>query len=447
MNFINTDDLVNGLADLRVNGPVGVIGSQAKEVFALLAQKWNPLGESAAQCTYEQIEDLTSLEGQKQYYDLLILLPGVLDSVHQVEERYQKIVTLAQTLGPDGRIVVMVVDPPNLGLMERHWDDGVEVIDQITKPVTVDWIGGVRHHSDGKEKMEKTAILTRSEILLSFAAAGLMLEEDPLTRKNTNPFLGLQRFVACRGLRSQYSSGELYDVLISLPEDYKAFVLSYISPGMEVLELASGSGRFSIHLLEKGAQVTGIEIDAGMLNQARVNLSDWLKKGQLELIHGDIRRFELKRQFDFAFLSGEVLGEISEVEDRYRAFQCISTHLKPGARLLIITDNPGYYLQGGYRRTITRSRQLPDGNFVKMTEDRSYDPIGMYQMTILQYLVSSKESCFHFSHPRKTGIVLPNEIRLQAHLTGFRLVEEYANYQRDELLPSSPRAIYILEKS
>ncbi|NEO01832.1 MAG: class I SAM-dependent methyltransferase [Moorea sp. SIO3I7] len=140
---------------------------------------------------------------------------------------------------------------------------------------------------------------------------------------------------------------------------------------MEVLELASGSGRFSINLLEKGAQVTGIEIDAGMLNQARVKLSDWLKKGQLELIHGDIRRFELKRQFDIAFLSGEVLGEISEVEDRYRAFQCISTHLKPGARLLIITDNPGYYLQGGYRRTITRSRQLPDGNLVKMTEDRS----------------------------------------------------------------------------
>ncbi|NET84982.1 MAG: hypothetical protein F6J94_24620, partial [Moorea sp. SIO1F2] len=49
--------------------------------------------------------------------------------------------------------------------------------------------------------------------------------------------------------------------------------------------------------------------------------------------------------------------------------------------------------------------------------------------------------------PRKTGIVLPNEIRLQAHLTGFRLVAEYGNYQRDELLPSSPRAIYILEKS
>ena len=44
---------------------------------------------------------------------------------------------------------------------------------------------------------------------------------------------------------------------------------------MQVLELASGSGRFSIHLLEKGAQFTGIEIDAGMLNQARVKLSDW----------------------------------------------------------------------------------------------------------------------------------------------------------------------------
>ena len=444
MSLINTDDLVNNLADLRVNGPVGVIGPKAREVFALLAQKWNPHRESAAQCTYEQIEDLTSLEGEKRYYDLLILLPGVLDRVHQVEERYQKIVTLAQTLRPDGQIVLMVVDLGNLGLMERRWDDGVEIIEQITKPVTVDWIGGVRHHSDPGEK---TAILTRPEILLSFTAAGLMVKEEPLRRKNTDPSVGLQRFVACFGLHSQYSSGQLYDALFGLSEEYKAFVLSYISPDMQVLELASGSGRFSIHLLEKGAQVTGIEIDTGMLHEARVKLSHWLKKGQLELIHGDIRRLDLKRQFDFAFLSGEAFNQISEVEDRYRAFQSISTHLKPGARLLIVTDNPGWYLQMGYRRTRTRSRQLPDGNLLKMTEERTYDPIGMHQMTAEQYLVSSKETCFQLINPIQTGIILPNEIRLQAHLTGFRLVEQYGNYQREELLPSSPRAIYILEKS
>lgn len=443
MNFISIDDLVNNLADLRVNGPVRVIGARARQVFTLLAQKWELQETSATQFTYENIEDLTSREGEKRYYDLLILLPDVLDRVHQVEERYLKIATLAQRLRPDGRIVVMVVDLGNLGLMERRWEDSDEIIEQRIQPVTVDWIDGFRHYSDPKQN---SAIITRSELLLSFSAAGLMVLEEPLTRKNADSPIGLQRFVAYYGLLSRYSSGQLYDVLFELPEEYKNFVLSYISPDMQVLELACGSGRFSIHLLEKGAKVTGIEIDEGMLDEAKVNLSQWLETGQLELIYGDIRRFDLKQKFDFAFLSGEVISQIPEVEDRYRMFQCISKHLKPKSSLLIFTENPGWYLQRGYRRTRTRSRQLPEGNLVKMTEERTYDPTGMYQMTTEQYFVSSKGACFQWNNQIQTGIILPNEIRLQAHLTGFPLVAQYGNYQREELLSSSPKAIYVLEK-
>ncbi|MBZ8179723.1 class I SAM-dependent methyltransferase [Oscillatoria salina] len=442
MNCISVDDLVNNLAALRLDSPMAIIGTKAGKIFDILAKKWGLSSKKITQYIDKDLEAITSSEGEKTEYNLIILLPDILAQIYQIEERYQKIVALAQKLRRDGRIVILVVDPGNLGLMERRWDDSIETRESRTQLAEVNWIKGIRHcESEGT-----TAIITRSELLLSFATANLTIEEEPLTKVNNYPSLGLQRFIARKELHSPYSNGQLYNLLVTLPEAYKEFVLSYITPGMEVLELGSGTGRFSLPLLEKGAKVTGIEIEERLLNEAKINLSQWLKKEKLELIHGDISLFDLKRQFDFAFLSGEILSYLPEVEKRHQFFQCVSAHLREKARLLIILDNPAIYMHRGYRRTRTRQRQLSDGSILRITEDRAYDPVGMYQMGIEQYSISSEETFFQGSHSLKHGIILTDEIRLQAHLTGLKLVETYGNYQREKLLPSSDRAIYVLEK-
>lgn len=443
MENISIDDLVNNLADLQVTGSVAIIGINASKVADILDQKWGLFSKKIKYYIDQDLNAITSLEMPQREYDLVILLPDVLAQVYKIEERYQKIVTLAQTLRPGRRLVILVVDPGNLGLMVRRWDDESQSLEQIVQPSEVNWIHGTRCYA---QTGVKTAIISRSELLLSFAAAKLITEEEPFTRANDYPAIGLQRFIARYGLPSIYSSGELYNALMLLPEAYKSFVLSFISPGMEVLELGSGSGRLSLPLLEQGAKLTGIEIDRGMLQEAETKLRHWIEQEQLELIYGNIACFDLQRQFDLAILSGEVLSYLAEPEERYQFFKCATAHLKPSAHLLIILDNPAVYLQGGYRRTRTRQRQLSDGSTLRMTEERSYDAVGMYQMGVEQYCISSPKAFFQWSQTLKHGVILPNEIRLQAHLTGLKLVETYGNYQRDLLQLDSSRAIYVLEK-
>lgn len=443
MDNISIDDLVNNLADLQVTGSVAVIGANASEVVEILSQKWGLSANNPSYYVENALGAIASSEVPQREYNLVILLPDVLAQVYAIEERYQKIAALAQTLRPEGRLVILVVDPGNLGVMARRWDDGSQTQEEIVQASEVDWVHGIRRYAQTEAK---TAIISRSELLLSFAAAKLVTEEEPLTRANDYPSIGLQRFIARYGLRSVYSSGELYNALLALPEAYKKFVLDYISPGMEALELGSGSGRLSLPLLEQGAKVTGIEIDRGMLQEAEIKLRPWIEQKQLELIHGNIACFELQRQFDLAILSGEVLSYLAESEERYQFFQCAAAHLKPSAHLLIILDNPAVYLQGGYRRTRTRQRQLSDGSILRMTEERSYDPVGMYQLGVEQYCTLASETFFQWSQTLKHGVILPDEIRLQAHLTGLKLVEIYGNYQREMLQSDSPRAIYVLEK-
>ena len=72
----------------------------------------------------------------------------------------------------------------------------------------------------------------------------------------------------------------------------KRAVLDALEPldGQEVLEIACGTGRFTVMLAERGADVTGIDISAAMLALARENASVAGVGDHLEFARGDAGR-------------------------------------------------------------------------------------------------------------------------------------------------------------
>ncbi|WP_440769463.1 class I SAM-dependent methyltransferase [Natronorubrum sp. DTA28] len=72
----------------------------------------------------------------------------------------------------------------------------------------------------------------------------------------------------------------------------KAAVLEAIMPveDRNILEIACGTGRFSVMLAEQGADVVGLDISAAMLQQGRKKAQNVELEGSLEFLRGDAGR-------------------------------------------------------------------------------------------------------------------------------------------------------------
>ena len=72
----------------------------------------------------------------------------------------------------------------------------------------------------------------------------------------------------------------------------KEAVVEAISPVEEkrILEIACGTGRFTVMLAEQGADVTGLDISAAMLKRGHEKAREATLEGSLEFIRGDAAR-------------------------------------------------------------------------------------------------------------------------------------------------------------
>ena len=81
-------------------------------------------------------------------------------------------------------------------------------------------------------------------------------------------------------------------------------VLSALNPieGKQILEIAAGTGRFSVMLAEAGADVIGLDISAEMLNHGRAKVQARHPSGSVTFIRGDAARLPFPdNHFDAVF--------------------------------------------------------------------------------------------------------------------------------------------------
>src|SRR5215211_2149552 len=110
---------------------------------------------------------------------------------------------------------------------------------------------------------------------------------------------------------SLYSDARRYDLVErafatgDFLDFYKRQIARYGEP---VLELACGSGRLTIPLAEAGIEITGLDISEEMLNLAILKASE--REIKIPVIRGDVRSFNLSKEFKFIFLAAQSLTHL-----------------------------------------------------------------------------------------------------------------------------------------
>ena len=101
-----------------------------------------------------------------------------------------------------------------------------------------------------------------------------------------------------------------------------------LQPGMNLLDVPCGNGRLANELARRGARMTGLDISAGFLEEARG------RDPGTEWVQGDMRDLPWISRFDAAYCWGNSFGYFDHDNCR-RFLEAVARALKPGARFIL----------------------------------------------------------------------------------------------------------------
>jgi SAM-dependent methyltransferase len=115
-----------------------------------------------------------------------------------------------------------------------------------------------------------------------------------------------------------------------------------------LLDLGCGTGNHAFRLAERGHLVVGVDRSTEMLALAGAKAKA-ARSGSIEFHEADIRKLDLKRQFDAVLMMFTVLGYQLEDSDVVAALATVRRHLEPGGLFLfdvwygpaVLANRPG----------------------------------------------------------------------------------------------------------
>lgn len=160
-----------------------------------------------------------------------------------------------------------------------------------------------------------------------------------------------------------------------------------------LLDLCCGTGQLARHFLERGYQVTGIDLSPTMLEFARQNNLPFIAAGTAQFSLGDAANFQVEQSFNLVISTFDALNHLSNFSDLKNCFHCTHVALEKdgvfifdlNTRLGLNTywnslsaeDRPDYFLlnrslwveeaQRAYTR-ITGFNRLENGTYERFDE-------------------------------------------------------------------------------
>jgi SAM-dependent methyltransferase len=241
-----------------------------------------------------------------------------------------------------------------------------------------------------------------------------------------------------------YENPDLYDALLPTSEQHLSFYMSLAQqyPG-PVLELACGSGQLTVPIALQHSQVLGLDSSPQMLAAARRRA---LAAGStLELVQGDMREFELGRQFSLIFVARNSLLHLHRLEDFAALFSTVRRHLAPGGIFAFDIFNPDVRMlarPAGQRYPVLR---VTDEHFGELSveEINEYDPAT--QVSCITWFISAPGRPDAWVAPLHLRSIFPEELKLLVAVQQFRLVRRDGDLRGGTFAAVSPRQVCLCQ--
>jgi SAM-dependent methyltransferase len=179
------------------------------------------------------------------------------------------------------------------------------------------------------------------------------------------------------------------------------------------LELAVGTGRVAIPLVERGVPVTGIELSEPMVDQLRKKSAD------VPVTIGDMATTTVPGEFSLVYVVWNSIGNLRTQEEQVACFRNAARHLAPGGRFVVELGVPGL-------------RRLPPGQVAVPFH------VGEHHAGFDTYDLTTQQGTSHHYWRHDDGTVTygasnfryiwPAECDLMAQLAGLELERRVADW-------------------
>lgn len=136
--------------------------------------------------------------------------------------------------------------------------------------------------------------------------------------------------------RNYYGSlcTEMYELLHpKAPAEELAFYLSFAKKGDKILEALCGSGRFFVPFVERGFDISGVDLSAEMLEKLKEKVPG------AKVTQGDLLDYCPGEQFDYIFISSGSVSLFTDMELCKKILRKLKGLLRPGGRLVFAVDS------------------------------------------------------------------------------------------------------------
>jgi len=246
---------------------------------------------------------------------------------------------------------------------------------------------------------------------------------------------------------------KLYD-LFPFDGDLPLYRELAAAQGGHVLEIACGSGRVLVPLVEAGHEVVGLDASPHMLSITREKLEAVGPSATslATLVRGDMRDFALGRVFDLAIVAVKSFAYLVHRADQQRTLAAIAAHLRPGGLLAMdfLHPDPAWLLEppGSLRQDLVQ--HVPEHG---VTLARTETVVSTDLVAQVRIIRSAYEIVADNGSVTKRFVEWPYRYtyRFEAeHLlerAGFEIEAIYGGYQREPFVSASRTMLVLARRS
>ncbi len=205
--------------------------------------------------------------------------------------------------------------------------------------------------------------------------------------------------------------------------------------GAQALDLGCGAGRHSRQLAARGLDVTGMDLSADSIEQARLSAG---QRGNLRFVRQDMRLPFGHHQFDYVFSLFTSFGYFEQPAEHVTVLHHIATSLKPGGMLVLDYLNASHAAMHLTRdESITR-----DGIVYHVSRWSDHDHL------FKRIVVNDPAFTAPLTYTERVAKLSLEELRFMLALCGLTIESVHGDYALQPFdRERSPRLMLIARKS
>ena len=248
---------------------------------------------------------------------------------------------------------------------------------------------------------------------------------------------------------SPFDRPDLYDALLDDLAFDVPFWIEFAREGKgPVLEVACGSGRILVRMLEAGLDVDGLDSSAPMLHHARGKVALLGFRSTLTL--ASMTDFALPRRYRRIVCAFNSFAHNMTTNDQIETLRRCRDHLEAGGAFGLHLSFPRPELwTGPCERVLEREMPHPSGSgTMRIYDTRGLDPVQQTQVSDMDIEEVGPGGTLRATFRSRTDVrwVYKNELELLLERAGFARFTIYGDFARGPLTPSSDTMVAVAWK-